>query len=251
MLEVLGLFQQTRARIRAILAGLGWDAPAAVRHLQWAPVARARLEASLVGVPDALLDAHPFPGEWSVRQQLAHVELTDVRYTIATQYALRRRNEDPITAPAALYPPREDNPRGNPGEPLAEILARMRGVRAVALAPLLGIGAADLLRPTEWHGAEHTIGFRLHRFAQHDLELATDIQRTVFAAGFRPTRAVELAATLVEAWGELEAVLLGVPPALHIAPSPAGGQSLAGLLEALREGDERTVAQVGTVDSAS
>jgi hypothetical protein len=250
LLALLGVHQHPRARIRAILAELGWDAPAAVRHLQWAPIARARLEASLVGVPDALLDVRPFPGEWSVRQQLAHVELTDVRYTIATRYAVQRRDDDPVAAPAAIYPPREDSPSGNPGEPLADVLGRMRGVRAAALEPLLGIGAADLLRPTEWHGTEHTIGFRLHRFAQHDLELTTDVQRTLAAAGFRPNRAVGLASTLVEAWGELEAVLLGVPPALYVATPPVGGQSLGGYLDRLRGGDEQMVERVGAAGAS-
>ena len=214
-IDQLAVYQPLRAEIRAILSALDWNAPAAIRHLAWAPIARARLEASLAGVPDDLLDRHPFPGEWSVRQQLAHVELTDVRYTIATQYAVRRKDGEPLSAPPEAYPPRDDNPAGNAGEPLAAILSRMRAVRADALAPLLGISAGELLRPTEWHTAEHTIGFRLHRFAQHDLELTTDIRRTLAASGFRPTRAMNLAATLVEAGGELDSDLLGVPEGLY------------------------------------
>src|SRR5215212_4719819 len=47
--------------LRRALDALGWDRPATVRHLEWAPIARARLEAALVGVPDALLDAVPLP----------------------------------------------------------------------------------------------------------------------------------------------------------------------------------------------
>src|SRR5438034_11593432 len=108
-----------------------------------------------------------------------------------------------------------------------------------------------MLRTTEWHDAEHTIGFRMHRFAQHVLERTTDVQRTLAAAGFRPTRAVGLAATLVEAWGELEAVLLGVPPALYVAPARAGGRSLTDYLDGLRRGDERMVEQVGAAAGAS
>src|SRR5437899_11332993 len=41
MLELLGLYQQPRAGIRAILAGLGGGAPAAVRPPSCAPIPRA------------------------------------------------------------------------------------------------------------------------------------------------------------------------------------------------------------------
>jgi hypothetical protein len=237
ILAVPSEYQRPRRQIRRILAAQNWDAPAAIRHLQWAAIARARLEASLVGVQDDLLDMHPFTGEWSVRQQLAHVELTDIRYTIATQYAVRRNDDEPLAAPPEAYPPREDNPPGNLGETLADILARMRRVRSDAITPLLGITAADLLRSTEWHTAEHTVGFRLHRFGQHDLELATDIQRTLSAAGFRPTPAMELAGSLVEGWGELESALLGVPAAVYDTRPATGGQSLADVLRELATGD--------------
>src|SRR5205823_873364 len=53
------------------------------------------------------------------------------------------------------------------------------------------------------------------------------------------------------AWGELEAVLLGVPPALYVAPARAGGRSLTDYLDGLRRGDERMVEQVGAAAGAS
>lgn len=213
------------------LAGLGWDPPAAVRHLQWAPVARARLEASLAGVPDALMDGRPFAGEWTVREQLAHVELTDIRYGIASRHAAARSDDEPLLPPSSAYPPRDDNPGGTPGEQLATILARMRRVREEAIAPLIGLSAEQLLRPTEWHTAEHTLGFRLHRFAQHDLELATDIRRTLAALRHTPTPAIRFAAALVEGWGEIEMTLLGVPGSYLNARTHEGGESPAGQIE--------------------
>jgi hypothetical protein len=235
--QLLRLADVGRLRImfHETLAALGWQGPAAVAHLQWAPIARARLEASLTGATDELLDGQPFPGEWSVRQQLAHVELTDVRYGIATLYAAKRREDEPVIPPAGIYPSRQGEPAGNPGEPLSAILARMRRVRAEAMVPLLGLSAEQLLRPTEWHTAEHTVGFRLHRFAQHDLELATDMQRTLAALGHRPSRAMGIAAAVVEARGELESVLLGVPQPLYDREPPAVGQSLNALLQAMRD----------------
>jgi DinB superfamily len=227
------------------LAALGWDAPAAVRHLQWGPLAWSRLEAALAGVGDALLDGRPFAGEWSVRQQLAHIELTDVRYTIATQYAVTRRDGEPLLPPADAYPARAGDPTGTPGEPLAAIPARMRRVRAAAIAPLLEIAAEDLPRPAEWHTAEHSVGFRLHRFAAHDLELVTDIERTLAALGHRPTWARRIPAALIEGWGEIEKTLLGAPwEELYDATPPGGGLTVTQQIARLCEEDGKAAERI-------
>jgi hypothetical protein len=243
----LSAHRALRLQLQDTLAGLGWDAPAAIHHLQWAPIARARLEAALVGVPDALLDTQPFAGEWRLRQQLAHVELTDIRYTIATQYAIRRRDTDPLLPPEEAYPPRQAEPDGTPGESLAAIVARLRRVRATALTPLLGISATQLLRPTEWHAAEHTVGFRLHRFAQHDLELASDIRHTLAALGNRPTRGMRIASVLVEAWGELEATLLGVPAAIYDRRPSAEDLTITEQLRLLGDADAQLLERLRAV----
>jgi len=120
----------------------------------------------------------------------------------------------------------------------------MRRTRAEAHAALLAIPADRLQRPIEWHTAEHTVGFRLHRFAQHDLELTTDVRATLAAAGFRPTRTMQIAAALVESWGEVESALLGVPtPTLDAAP-PDGEPSPRALLAAIEEVDQALAARV-------
>lgn len=232
-----------RIALEAALAALGWRRPAAVRHLEWAPIGRARLESALVGVPDALLDRPAASGAWSIRRQLAHVELTDVRYGIATRYGAERRDDEPIAPPASFYPPRDADPIGNPGEPLAAIVARLRRVRAAVIAPLLGIPEDRLQRSVEWHTADHTVGFRLHRFAQHDLEIATDVRATLAALGFAPTPTQRIAAALLASWGEIEAALLGVPTAVlsQRAGTARGPRDL--LLEA-RDTDVATLAAV-------
>jgi len=233
-----------RLSLEASLAALRWQPPAAVRHLRWAPPARARLEGALLGVPDALLDARPQSGEWSLRQQLAHVELTDVRYGIATRYAAERDEDEPMIPHPSLYPPRLGEPSGTPGEPLAAVIARLRRVRAAALEPLLAIPAARLQRPTEWHTAEHTVGFRLHRFAQHDLELTTDVQATLAALGHLPTPALSIGALLVEGWSEVEALLLGVPRAIYHAVPPQNGPTLWSRLAQLCAADREALAAI-------
>lgn len=172
---------------------------------------RARLEASLVGVTDEMLDARPFAGEWSMRQQLAHAELTYVRYSIATLHAARRDNSERLLPGEDACPPRQGEPTGAPGEPARAVIERLRRTWDNAIAPLLDIPDGCMQRPTEWHTAEHTVAFRLQRFAQHDLEMATDVRRTAAALGVAPTPPILSAMALVEDWGEVESLLLGVP----------------------------------------
>lgn len=246
----LTAYEPARAALEAALCALNWQPAAAARHLRWAPPARARLEAALLGVADELLDGRPFAGEWSVRQQLAHVELTDIRYGIATRYAVGRRDDEPLLPPDSAYPPRRAAPDGNPGEPLAAILARMRAVRAAAITPLLQIADVELLRPTEWHTAEHTVGFRLHRFGQHDLEIVSDLQRTLAALGYRPGCAIRLGAALVEARGERDALLLGLPTPLYDQPPSDGSLTVQAALDALHAAEARALALVQLIGAA-
>lgn len=203
-----------RVGITAALAKSGWEPSSAVRHLQWAPIGRARLEAALVGVTDGMLDQHPFPGEWSIRQQCAHVQLTYERYSVATLYAAQRAGGDPLLPGPDAYPLRKGEPQGIPGESVLSMVERLRAAWDGAIEPLLAIPSDALQRPTEWHTAEHTVGFRLHRFGAHDLELATDIRATAGALGVRMTAPLSWAAALTADLGELEAVLLDVPAAV-------------------------------------
>ncbi len=209
--NVLARGRDDRERIELHLESDGWELPAAVCHLKWAPLGRTRLEAALIGVTDAMLDGRPFAGEWTIRQQLAHAELTYERYSIATLYASRRGDGWPLLPGPDAYPLRQGEPTGIPGETARDVITRLRRAWDDAVEPLLAIPEDRLQRPTEWHTAEHTVGFRLHRFGQHDLEMAVDVRRTAAALGVRPTPPLLAAAALLEDLGEREMLLLGVP----------------------------------------
>lgn len=230
--------------IRLALASLRHNPSLAARHLEWAPVGRTQLEASLVGVTDTMLDAKPLVGEWSIRQQLAHVELTYERYGIGTLWASQRTDDDPLRPPEGSYPDRVGDPTGTPGEPLRDIILRLRRVWFDAIAPLVDIPEDRLQRPTEWHGAEHTVAFRLHRFGAHDLEIATDIRRTTAALDVGLTLPRLLAADLLTSWGEIEATLVGVPDTLLDA-EPSEGVSLRLQLQALATADREAAKSLG------
>lgn len=227
--------------IALALASLGWAPSAAVRHLQWAPLGRTRLEAALAGLTDEMLDATPSAGEWSIRRQLSHVERTYKRYSIATLWAVRRGDDEPLLPPPNDYPARVDEPEGTESEPLSAAVSRLRRAWADAIAPLVDIPEEKLRRPTEWHAAEHTVGFRLHRFGAHDLEMATDVRRTAAALGVELTLPRLLAVDLAQSWGEIESALLGVPESL-LDVQPESGAPLRFQLESLAAADRETAA---------
>ena len=235
--ESLSASAAARVDIAAALSNADWDPPSAVRHLQWAPIGRSRLEAALVGVTDEMLDARPLPGEWSIRQQFAHVELTYERYSIATLYAVTRTDGAPLLPGPDAYPVRRGEPEGVPGDSARAMVDRLRAMWEAAVQPLLMIPADALQRPTEWHTAEHTVGFRLHRFGAHDLELAADVRATASALGVRMTPPLAWAAALVADSGETEAVILG---------SPANIPAVSDILQQLEESDRRAMSALST-----
>ena len=141
----------------------------------------------LAGLPDALLDAPPGGGEWTLRQVFAHTLLTERRYREQTAYAARRSDSDPlrIASPEALEP-------GEDAGGVAELVARMEAERARSDAELGPLGAGALVRPTQWAGYDVDVHFRLHRFAAHIAEHAIQAEKVLRALGQAPPEARQI-----------------------------------------------------------
>ncbi len=146
------------------------------------------LRGLLLAVPDALLDREPAPGEWSIRQVMEHAIRVERSYRANGEYALARRDAEPIGMPAARRPAAD--PADTAGDALALVrsLARRRAETDAALAHL---DAAELARPTQYGPADDVfqvdVRFRLHRFAVHLAEHARQVDKTVRALGQRET----------------------------------------------------------------
>jgi len=121
---------EQRIGIEWTLGYADWQCPRAMWHLAGAPIARARLESLLVGVPESLVDRAPDPQEWSLRQMFEHVTSTNWRYSLQTQYAASRADGDPLRPDDATLPPRVPPP--------------------VHGEAMLALEDAQLLRPTDW-----------------------------------------------------------------------------------------------------
>lgn len=155
------------------------------------------LRGLLVGVADSTLDQAagqresgpattpgdtpnaPEPGGWTLRQVLAHVLLTERRYREHVEYALRRRDSDPVRIePAASLAASEQE--GGVQDWIERLAAERQAGASLAQA-----GAEELLRPTVWAGYDVNVRFRLLRFAGHLVEHTVQAEKLLGALGNR------------------------------------------------------------------
>ena len=156
----------------------------AARILTIAHAAFGELRGLLLAVPDALLDREPAPGEWSVRQTMAHAIRVERSYRANSEYALGRRDDEPVAMPAERRPVAD--PADTAGDALAIELAFARR-RVETDAALGGLDAAALSRPTRYGPLDTEfdvdVRFRLHRFAVHLAEHSHQVEKTLRALG--------------------------------------------------------------------
>jgi hypothetical protein len=158
-------------------AQAGSRASEAARATALAQEAFGDLRGLLCGLPDALLDAPPEPGEWTLRQVLQHVVFVERRYELQTAYAASRTDAEPLRREPDVAP--EDGPLTIAGwlERLAAAREQSRGLGAVA--------DGQLTRPTIWAGHAVDVRFRLHRFTGHLVQHTIQCEKVLAHAGHR------------------------------------------------------------------
>jgi hypothetical protein len=160
------------------------DAPRApteaARILSLAQSAFGELRGLLAGLDDALLDRAPAPGEWPLRETLAHMIAGERSYRSQCEYSAARPAAEPVVMPEERRP-RPDPAHAAGGIP--EILARFAEQRAATDVALGGLPEVALARPTFWGGAEVDVRHRLHRFASHIAEHTNQCEKAVRGQG--------------------------------------------------------------------
>jgi len=179
--------------------------PESRRILALAQRAFGDLRGLLVGLPPDMLASAPRPGDWSVREIVAHMLLVEQRYALHTLYAVERSDAEPVRLPDARLPPLAP---GDDGGAVDARLARLGAERAETNRRL-GDVAAAMTRPTVWAGYDVDVRFRLHRFASHLAEHTVQCEKTLAALGWRPTEGRRIVRRLTAALGEVEG--LGAP----------------------------------------
>lgn len=156
----------------------------AERLLTIAHAAFGDLRGLLLAVPDALLDRAPAPGEWAIRTTLAHAIRVERSYRANCEYALARRDDEPVAMPA------ERRPAADPADTAGDALAIVRALarrRSETDAVLAGLDATALARPTSYGPLDVAfdvdVRFRLHRFGVHLVEHTQQVDKTLRALG--------------------------------------------------------------------
>jgi D-hydroxyproline dehydrogenase subunit beta len=140
------------------LAAAGSGAGERSRAVALGQAAFGDLRGLLCGLPDALLDAEPGDGAWTLRRVLQHVLWVERRYQLQTAYAASRSDDDP--ARVEPHVPFEDAPS------IAAWVQRLSAAREEGRRALTFLDD-KLGRPSVWTGHAVDVRFRLHRFTGH------------------------------------------------------------------------------------
>jgi hypothetical protein len=197
------LYRTIEETQEALVSVAARSQPESRRILSLAQSAFGNLRGLLIGLPADLLDQAPRAGEWSVREILRHIIVTEGRYAVQTRYAVERAAADPMrVAEEQLPTPAQVDVTGS----IAGILARVGDARAETDRRLGDLPAAAMTRPTQWIQYDVDVRFRLHRFASHLIEHTVQCEKTLSALGRRVTEGRRIVRRLAALLGEVEAL---------------------------------------------
>jgi len=217
-----GLYRQIEAleedgaAVGRALAESGATRSPAARRIAPATAARWDLHGLLAALSADDLDADPSGGEWTIRQTLGHIVLSQRAYGDGTAWWLGQPtdgNDFPKRLPETVveemaWPTEEEDGAGA----LPEIRARLDGWLDLTGARLGDPDDAALGHRARWSGIAVDVGFRLGRLASHIAEHTLQIDKTLDWLGYEPSEPVRIVRDLYAAWGRLEARIFPVAP---------------------------------------
>jgi uncharacterized damage-inducible protein DinB len=154
----------------------------AAAQMSLAQAAFGDLRGLLAGLDDELLDASLAQGEWTIRQTLKHVLEVELSYRANIEWAVSRKDSEPVRRPDSLGPkPEETVVDGG----LLLILDRLAAARARSDASLWETKDDLLSRPSIWAGHNVDVAFRLRRFASHVVEHTVQVEKALDSLGVR------------------------------------------------------------------
>jgi hypothetical protein len=179
-----------------------------------ATAARWDLHGLLVPLDDALLDADPGGGEWSIRQTLGHTINSQRGYGWGSAYWLGQTYDvaDPALpkgAPESYWDGFPDEETTEAEGDLATLRARLDAILDLCGERFGGLADERLELGSRWSGFAVTVGFRLGRWSSHFREHAIQIEKTFAFLGHVPSEQARLIHNLLAAYGRAEAVVFG------------------------------------------
>ncbi len=247
-----GLYRQiealdeTAAAVARALAEAGVERSPAARRIASATVVRWDLHGLLASLASDDLDSEPGGGEWTIRQTLGHVVLSQRAYGDGTAWWLLQREdgEFPMRLPEAVveemaWPSEEEDGAGT----LAEIRARLDEWLDLDAGHLGELGDAALARRARWSGVAVDVGFRLGRWSSHIAEHTLQVDKTLVMLGRTPSEVQRLVRLLHATWGRLEALVFPLA-AEHLERAGRDGRTAAAIIVAAAAELKATAASV-------
>ena len=208
-----------QAEIEARLAASAGDATErrAARIIGPATAARWDLHGLLLPLDDALLDADPGNGEWSIRLVLGHVIGGQRSYGWGTAWWRSHgfAPTDPAlpgAIPESFWASVPDEATTEAEGGVGDLLERLDAVMDLGAERLAGTPDAQLDLGARWSGFPVTVGFRLGRWGSHIREHDIQIEKTFAMLHHDPSEPARLARHLLAAYGRAEAVVFGRDP---------------------------------------
>ena len=224
--------EQAEVEARSMVASTEADAGRAERIIGPATAARWDLHGLLLPLDEALLDADPGGGEWSIRLVLGHVISSQRAYGWGSAWWLRHPHaaDDPTlpkSLPEAFWAGLPDEATTEAEGSVTDLRARFDAILDLSAERLAGTPDDRLELGARWSGFPVTIGFRLARWSSHIREHGIQIEKTFAMLGHAPTEPARLVRNLLAAYGRAEAVAYG-----RLAVDQAADRVAAGAAEA-------------------
>jgi len=208
--------EEAAANVARAQAEGGVDRSPAARRIAAATAARWELHGLLAGLTTDDLDADPGGGEWTIRQALGHIVLSQRAYGDGTAWWLTylADGEFPKRLPESIveemaWPTEEEDGTGS----LPEIRARLDGWLDLDAALLGELRDDELALRARWSGIAVDVGFRIGRWASHLAEHTLQIDKTLVMLGRSPSEVERLVRLIHAAYGRLEALVFPMPAA--------------------------------------
>ncbi len=204
--------EQAEIEARALTSGADAAERAAARIIGLATAARWDLHGLLVALDDALLDADPGGGEWSVRLTLGHIIAGQRGYAWGTAWWLEQAY-DPATPDIprrideSLWETLPDEATTEAAGSVDDLRLRLDEILDLSAERMAGVPDDRLALGSAWSGFHVSIGFRLGRWASHIREHTIQVEKTLALVGHVPSEPARLVRHVLASYGRAEAVV--------------------------------------------
>lgn len=244
--RIIEALDETAATVARAQAEGGVDRSPAARRIAAATAARWDLHGLLGALTSDDLDADPGGGEWTIRQTLGHIVLSQRAYGDGTGWWLQQSRDDdfPARLPEDVveemaWPTEESDGEGS----IAEIRARLDGWLDLDAGLLGELDDDELARRARWSGIAVDVGFRIGRWASHLAEHTLQIDKTLVTLGRSPSEVQRLVRLIHVGWGRVEALVFPMRQE-DLERTGRDGRSVAAIVVAAAADTKATAAAV-------